>query len=996
MKSYISAIILLFTLAYLNQSCQRSESAVANFDILRINYIQLDDEQGENQIRVLFQNQSSGGISYQWDFGDGNIQNVFEPDSSFHVYKQGGTYNVTLTVMGNEGPVSITKTVTIDDLVPRFDIEADPNNFNRVIINTPRFDTLGNVLYNWDYGDGESSTTQDSVHVYWFKNGGDQQVTLRLTRGNEVREVTKSISLPTLRSDFWIRQNPTNLNEVTFTNISENILNIDSTREGKVSPEDIKVRYQWNFGNGRDSIYVIPDDFKKAPDSIQINYVEGGNYPVTLTITQGNESRTVTKSVVVPNIELNFTTAQNNASNPNEVTFIPTINNTVGASFFWSFGDGTTLSVPDDAPPTHIYTNGGIFVVQLTVTRGTETRQVARTVNLPVLGVDFSFTLNPSNPKFVTFQPNLINDANIESLTWSLGDGNIEIKNNQLGFAHTYTTGGTYPVQLSVKQGSEVVSITKTVIIPSLKAAFSPNVSASNFYLISFINQSENSALASFLWDFGDGTTSNAFSPSHTYKIGGVYEVTLTVTEGSEVSNVSQTISVPILAPNFQFNVNNFQVSFDARSSENTLASATYEWNFGDGMISTEMNPTHNYTSSGSFDVILKITQGPETKTISKTIIISPIVPDFDFEIPTGCVAPCTVIFTNKSQNVPLGATYEWSFGDGQTSNLESPAHDYNASSLFSVTMTIRFDGRDFPVSKIVNVRLVDASFIVSGGNCESPCTVNLQNTSENVPANFTSWWDYGTGSGFVQNNNPVHNSAVYNTNGLFVIKLQIRDAMGTPVNETTRSVTISAPDQSVDLLLGLDAFYPFTNTIANVAGSTSPTMGSGAVSYFVDRKGNANSAFEFDNSRYIETNRSLPFNSSQLAFSFWMRPRSDYGGTGDVLDNSSIYIGYDNFDLVVRGGAGENRYDITASFAWHHFVINMDSSGNITVYENGSVLNRSAGVGTWSGTSNNPANVDIGRRKSVPRNEFDGWLDDIRIYGRILNPSEVSALYNE
>src|SRR5206468_2432249 len=89
-----------------------------------------------------------------------------------------------------------------------------------------------------------------------------------------------------------------------------------------------------------------------------------------------------------------------------------------------------------------------------------------------------------------------------------------------------------------------------------------------------------------------------------------------------------------------------------------------YSWDFGDGNISGNVNPTNTYTNAGSYSVSLTAIGPGGTNTLTRTNYVVVIVTDFTAS-PTNGVAPLTVIFTNLS----IGATnYSWAFGDGNTS----------------------------------------------------------------------------------------------------------------------------------------------------------------------------------------------------------------------------------------------------------------------------------------------------------------------------------------
>ena len=143
----------------------------------------------------------------------------------------------------------------------------------------------------------------------------------------------------------------------------------------------------------------------------------------------------------------------------------------------------------------------------------------------------------------------------------------------------------------------------------------------------------------SWFWEFGDGSTSTQQDPTHTYSSAGVYDVTLTATNGAGSASLTKPNYITVSPPG--------TVAFDAvptsgaaplidvqftdQSSDNPTA---WAWDFGDGGTSALQNPTHTYNSPGSYDVSLTVTTAAGGGTLVKTSYINVSVglckvPDF-------------------------------------------------------------------------------------------------------------------------------------------------------------------------------------------------------------------------------------------------------------------------------------------------------------------------------------------------------------------------------
>ena len=116
-------------------------------------------------------------------------------------------------------------------------------------------------------------------------------------------------------------------------------------------------------------------------------------------------------------------------------------------------------------------------------------------------------------------------------------------------------------------------------------------------------------------WDFGDGQTSSAANPSHTYAAQGTYSVTLTVTDNDgDSDSISQDVFVAPVAnveptAAFSWTAASLEVSFDSSDSvdpDGSIVSRT--WDFGDGNTGVGVSPSHTYAAAGTFDVTLTVT----------------------------------------------------------------------------------------------------------------------------------------------------------------------------------------------------------------------------------------------------------------------------------------------------------------------------------------------------------------------------------------------------
>jgi len=150
-------------------------------------------------------------------------------------------------------------------------------------------------------------------------------------------------------------------------------------------------------------------------------------------------------------------------------------------------------------------------------------------------------------------------------------------------------------------------------------------------FTVSFSDNSLGAAPMTYLWDFGDGTTSTRQNPAHTYAADGEYTVSLTVTNeyGTNTKTIPAYIGVG-LPPVAEFTASPdsgeipLTVTFTDTSKNHP---DTWNWGFGDGTISTEQNPIHTYTAPGSYRVTLSVANHFGSDRSSGSGLISAISP---------------------------------------------------------------------------------------------------------------------------------------------------------------------------------------------------------------------------------------------------------------------------------------------------------------------------------------------------------------------------------
>lgn len=284
---------------------------------------------------------------------------------------------------------------------------------------------------------------------------------------------------------------------------------------------------------------------------------------------------------------------------------------------------------------------------------------------------------------------------------WNFGDGSPAIITTSADTAHTYTVVGTYLVQL-IAEDSSTCNIRDTAYVTIVAGNNRANLDF-NFAKLppcqSLTMQYTNTSTATigsfgpqaFVWDYGDGSpkdTAGLNPPRvHTYAAPGTYLVKLTVIDPA-FCNTPETIEKEVrINPlvKAQFTTPALGCApYTAEFTNTSLAGTDFIWDFGDGGTSTDVNPTHLYSNPGTYNVRLIAidlsTCNLRDTSAFFTIRVEAKPTAFFTWSPNPPVENTPVQFTNSS----TGANrYLWNFGDGESSTLTNPSHQYNATGTY-------------------------------------------------------------------------------------------------------------------------------------------------------------------------------------------------------------------------------------------------------------------------------------------------------------------------
>lgn len=295
---------------------------------------------------------SSTIVSWTWDWSDGSAQETFTtlPADITHTYAAFGDYQVTLTVKDNTGcEHSISRTVHIAEMAAAFGGPSNiaclntPFQFSNSSYNTP-------LTYEWDFGDGGTSTEATPAHTYTVPGKYTVSLTVQSPVGcRESVSTTDFLRVPNPIADFTLPAVAADVCppiQLTFTNNSSDY-----------------VSSAWDFGDKGTSTEQDPTH----------NYIRPGNFDVTLVVySEGGCKSSVAgpKRISIAGPDGTFSVTPEKGCDPLTITMNAV--STAAIKYLWDYGDGYTVTTTTPASPAYTYPQEGVYypVVLLEDNRG--------------------------------------------------------------------------------------------------------------------------------------------------------------------------------------------------------------------------------------------------------------------------------------------------------------------------------------------------------------------------------------------------------------------------------------------------------------------------------------------------------------------------------------------------------------------------------------------------------------------------------------------------
>lgn len=447
--------------------------------------------------------------------------------------------------------------------------------------------------YQWDFGDGTASTSENPTHI--FQNNTSESVTFDI-----ILEARNSANCnDTQNYQITVYPNPQALFEASeLAGCSPLDVTLTNQTTGATS-------YTWDFGDGSETSQEEnpAHNFTNSEAFVQ-------SFPVELTVENSYDctDNYSTYITVYPVREIELTASPQEGCAPLTTELLT---QSGAKSYSWNFGDGSTET--GNYQTSHIFENNSpddiSYEISVTGTSSFGCLEEATAMVIVHPSPATRFEVSPMEQQMPDRTVSVNNLTPGEwNYSWSFGDGTTSEEANPQ--PHQYEGSGNYEISLRAYSEfceathSELISITP--MIPAID--YGQDESGCPPLPVSFYNNTLDAT--SYLWEFGDGQSSNEKEPTHTYRVPGNYTVRLTASgPGGTITAENVTIEI-FNTPTALFEpvpkvvyIPDDQVTFLNKSQ----GANYWEWSFGDGNSSVEFSPTHSYQNTGSYDVTLRI-----------------------------------------------------------------------------------------------------------------------------------------------------------------------------------------------------------------------------------------------------------------------------------------------------------------------------------------------------------------------------------------------------
>jgi PKD repeat protein len=711
----------------------------------------------------------AGGSTWEWNFGDGAKSSI---QNAKHKYISSGKYNAFVVINSSCGQTDTiyTPVVIADHSYINAYFVTSRNMYDMSEANS--FTTGDSVYFKYyQYSDRDTAYAlnwkvfHDNIVVlnsnkpvvgYQFLSSGTYKVRLMVSNacGDSAVQENEFNVVPKVFNDcfagFTYKQDS---NIVTF----------------KALNPKAGIKFEWYISgyifNNKEPVYAFENEQWLWAELMVSDSVAGCHQINSTYVSLVKAECLAMYTYSITGLTATFTNTSSNA-------YISE----------WDYGDGTT-STNLATIHSHVYSNEGWYWVRLKIkdNTGTCTNDYYQWIKVGNPDCYLYYNYYPTGDNCYQFNAYY---SDTSYWTWDFGDGYYSSSQNP---AHCYSSDGVYKIKITATRSDYGCTQTDSFNIIVNSIGCTPDFTDSiNGNTVSFTNTSARGT--QFWWDFGDYSSTDSVSPTHTYTNPGLYEVWLWLYDS--VYQCSEWTMKRIMVGEVNCNASfSYQqvpgmpntISF----SDYSYNAAKWIWNFGDGTKSTEQNPLKNYTSSGVYNVCLTVMNaaGDCMQKVCMLVEAGEVscLADFNFIIDSA-----KVTFNNLSSKA---TDFYWSFGDGNYDVVQNPVYNYSQSGLYNVCLSI-YDSVTYCYSDICKeVKVIvannEATFARFAYYVQDD-TVFFTNYSENANKYY---WTFGDGS-FNATENP---TKIYTKPGVYRVCLKAFNSVTGAVNEYCEFIEVGS-----------------------------------------------------------------------------------------------------------------------------------------------------------------------------------------------------------
>ena len=624
-------------------------------------------------------NLSEGAIAYEW-YANGNFVTSSADWTGTLENINNAIESQTVELVAHSVEGCNDTTATTIQVYPEADFTFDlPNDTacSPLELTMPMMEGVNS--FTWNFGGGNTSDEQAPSILLENTNGGLMGTSITFT-GVSVFGCVDSHT-----ETVYVRPQPV----AEFSSdalegcepLAANFENISSDADS----------YVWDFGNG------ITDD---GPTASQAFYTDGTiqTYDITLTAYDDlgcTDTDTLTVTVF-PAADFTLDLGVETACSPLEMT-LPVI---AGAqNVAWDFGDGTTSN---EATPDHAWENatGGLDNYIVSVTGETEHGCAGLAVDLitvkpqptAAFNADALSGCEPLDAAFTS-----TSTAGTD-LSWNFGDGT-----SATGSSVNHTFDGidsntAFDVTLTATHPLGCADVATATVDVFAAAEYALNLSTDSVCSPLELTMPEIAGAQNFTWNFGDGTTSNEATPTHTWFNASTGLMTATVTLEAETADGCAGTSQATVNIKPQ-PVANFMVANDegcdplvSQFNNYSVLADSYDWDFGDGTTGHEEHPTHAFAANGATTTFaVTLTAHDDLGCSDVTTREVTVHPAAAFSLSLASDTVCSPLQLTLPA-IPGAENLTWNFGDGTTGAGQTPTHTWENTGDELMEATVSFE----------------------------------------------------------------------------------------------------------------------------------------------------------------------------------------------------------------------------------------------------------------------------------------------------------------